>query len=111
MLIDLLDKETISKEDLPIYSADVRHQLTQSGQILDNLLNWAKTELNLSPANGNLRSNPYTVGEEVIKELAFVSSKKNIVIKNEIPPALMLKVPADILRIVTRNLLSNALFM
>ena len=107
MLIDLLDKETISKEDLSSYSADVRNQITQSGQILENLLNWAKTELNLSNT-GTRKSHPFLVTGEIIKELTYVSSRKNISILNEIPEQLIVKVPPDILKIIIRNLLSNA---
>ncbi|HOZ87412.1 MAG TPA: HAMP domain-containing sensor histidine kinase, partial [Bacteroidia bacterium] len=107
MLMDLLDKENISKEDLSSYSADVRNQVIQSGQILDNLLNWAKTELKLS-YDTNLKASPFLIAEEIIKELTFMSSRKNIRIINHIPPAIALKVPPDILRIILRNLLSNA---
>jgi signal transduction histidine kinase len=107
MLMDLLDKENISKEDLSSYSADVRNQIIQSVQILDNLLNWARTELNLS-RSGNLKSSPYLISQEIIKELGYMSSRKNVHISNEIPKSLLLNVPPDILRIITRNLLSNA---
>jgi signal transduction histidine kinase len=107
MLMDLLDKENISKEDLSSYSADVRNQIIQSVQILDNLLNWARTELNLS-RTGNLKSSPYLISQEIIKELGYMSSRKNVRISNEIPESLLLGVPPDILRIITRNLLSNA---
>lgn len=107
MLIDLLDKENISKEDLSSYSADVRNQIIQSGQILENLLNWAKTELNLSHT-GNLKSHPHLITGEVIKELNYVSARKKISILNQIPEQLMVKVPPDILKIIIRNLLSNA---
>jgi two-component system sensor histidine kinase/response regulator len=108
MLIDLMDKETVSKEDLTSYSADVRNQIIQSGQILDNLLNWAKTELNLSH-NHHATSQAFEVTSEVIKELHYMASRKDIRIFNEIPEALLLKVPPDILKIVIRNLLSNAI--
>ena len=107
MLIDLLDKESISKEDLNLYSADVRNQITQSGQILENLLNWAKTELNLSQ-NTNLSSDPFLVAGEIVMELNYMSSRKNIRIINELPDAMSLKVPPDILKIIIRNLVSNA---
>ncbi len=107
MLIDLLDKETISKEDLSAYSADVRNQITQSGQILENLLNWAKTELNLS-RNSNHQSSPYLVAGEILMELNYMCSRKNIRLINEIPEDMTLAVPPDILKIIIRNLVSNA---
>ena len=108
MLMDLLDKENISREDLSTYSADVRNQVIQSGQILDNLLNWAKTELNMSQQL-HLRASPFLIAEEITRELHYMSSRKNIRILNEIPENLLLQIPPDILRIITRNLLSNAI--
>jgi len=107
MLIDLLDKENISKEDLSYYSADVRNQITQSGQILENLLNWAKTELNMTQGN-SLSSSPSLVAGEIVAELNYMTTRKNISVLNEIPESLLLKLPPDILRIIIRNLVSNA---
>lgn len=107
MLLDLMDNENISADELRSYSADVRHQLIQSGQILENLLNWARTELKLSP-DIKQEANPQAVAEEIIKELDVVRTKKNITFQNDIPTSMQLKIPADILKIIIRNLLSNA---
>ncbi len=107
MLLDLLEKENISAEELRSYSSDVRHQLLQSGQILENLLNWARTELKLG-SDQKQESDPGRVVQEIIKELDAVRAKKNLTIVNKIPSGLRLKVPADILKIIIRNLLSNA---
>ncbi|MBL7932440.1 MAG: tetratricopeptide repeat-containing sensor histidine kinase [Bacteroidia bacterium] len=107
MLLDLMENENISAEELRSYSADVRHQLIQSGQILENLLNWARTELKLSP-DTTQEANPQAVAEEIIKELDVVRAKKNITFQNDIPASMQVKIPADILKIIIRNLLSNA---
>lgn len=107
MLLDLMEKENISPEELRSYSNDVRHQLLQSGQILENLLNWARTELKLS-AHLQQESFPYVVTGEIVKELTAASTKKELTIHNEIPVNIKLKIPADILKIIVRNLLSNA---
>lgn len=107
-LIDLMDKENVSGDDLKTYSSDVRNQIIQSGQILDNLLNWAKTELNLS-YNPNLYSNPFLIVNEITKELNYMAARKNIRIVNQVPESILFKVPPDILKIILRNLLSNAI--
>lgn len=107
MLLDLMENENISAEELRSYSGDVRHQLIQSGQILENLLNWARTELKLS--SGVIQeSNPQSIAEEIIKEMDIVRAKKNLTIQNDIPASMQLKIPADIFKIIIRNLLSNA---
>jgi signal transduction histidine kinase len=107
-LIDLLDHEDISREEFSHYIGDVKNQIGQSNQIIENLLNWARTELNLSH-NKTLFSRPYTIVEEIKKELNFIASKKTIRINNTISENVMLQVPEDILKIVARNLISNAL--
>lgn len=107
MLIDLMDKENISKEDLSAYSADVRNQIIQSGQILENLLNWAKSELNITK-NSNQNSTPHLIAKEIIKEMDYMALRKNVTIENKIDHHLLIKLPSDILKIIIRNLTSNA---
>ncbi len=108
MLIDLMDKENISKEDLNAYTVDVKNQIIQSGQILENLLNWAKSELNLTP-NSHQFSTPKHIATEVIKEMEYISTRKLIKVTNNIDESLSLQFPPDILKIIIRNLLSNAI--
>lgn len=108
MLIDLLDKTEISREDLTSYTADVRHQITQSNQILENLLNWARTELNVAH-NRNLTADPRIIAGEIEKELSFMASKKGIRFINALPEKKLFRIPPDILKIITRNLVSNAI--
>jgi len=107
MLIDLMDKEHISKEDLNVYSADVKNQIVQSGQILENLLNWAKSELNLTQKNQQ-KTKPHLVADEIIKEMNYLTAKKNIEIVNTVDEKIEVKLPHDILKIILRNLTSNA---
>ncbi|WP_317898129.1 tetratricopeptide repeat-containing sensor histidine kinase [Aurantibacillus circumpalustris] len=108
MLMDLLDKENISQEDLNSYTADVRHQITQSNQILENLLNWARTELNVSH-NKNSTANAWNIATEIEKELKFMASKKGVSIRNTLPENSVFQIPSDILRIIIRNLTTNAI--
>ena len=107
-LIELMDKEHISAEDLNAYTLDVKNQIIQSGQILENLLNWAKSELNLSTA-GIQHSTPRLIANDVIKEMHYLSSRKLINVINDIDENLSLPFPPDILKIIFRNLLSNAI--
>lgn len=108
MLTDLLDRDHISQSELNAYTADVRNQITQSHQILENLLNWARTELNLSQRS-NSSSDPFLISGEIERELHLMAAKKNITISNKVPENQLLKIPPDILRIIIRNLVSNAI--
>lgn len=108
MLLDLMDKENISKEDVSAYTADVRNQIAQSGQILENLLNWAKSELNIAQNNEVITPTHITV-IDIIKEMEYLKVRKNIKIINAVSDQIKMKLPPDILKIVLRNLTSNAI--
>jgi signal transduction histidine kinase len=86
----------------------VKQQLKQANLIMDNLLNWAKTELNIKP-NQQVVSNPYSIANEIILQLHALMEPKKINPKNNIPATNSVNVPPDIVRIIFRNLLSNAI--
>lgn len=110
-LTELLQKDTLStlsKEDIDFYADDIKNQITQSQQILNNLLLWAKTELNpLSSHTENC--NLHKIFEEIIKEFSHSIAKKQLVVKNNIDPGFEIKYNPNIIKIVFRNLLSNAI--
>jgi signal transduction histidine kinase len=108
VLIDLLENKNISKDEFSYYIGDVKNQVGQSNQIIENLLNWARTELKLS-RHKTLISKPYLIVEDIKKELNFMATKKSIQISNSISENIVFTVPEDILKIIVRNLISNAL--
>ncbi len=109
-------KSMISRKDLVnsdnelfnMYIKDISSQLNQSDEIIESLLNWAKNELNIS-INKAILSNVYELTEKIIQQLKQQTETKNLTISNEIDKALKLKLPPDVLTIVLRNLISNAI--
>ncbi len=45
--MDGLEQKELNKEEMQSFAAEIKHQLNHTTQILDNLLNWAKSELSL----------------------------------------------------------------
>jgi two-component system, sensor histidine kinase and response regulator len=87
---------------------DISHQLIQANYIFDNLLNWAKAELN-SKYGKDITAHPFLAAEEIMRQLKSTAEKKKIKIVNRIEESISLAIPADILKIVFRNLISNAI--
>jgi signal transduction histidine kinase len=111
LLLDVLKNKDLRKEELDEFTEDIGNQLVQSKMILENLLSWAKVELNLvhRKHETSLVSNPQQITQNVIRHLHSSIIEKNMHVHNEIPENVLLKILPDIFQIVVRNLLSNAI--
>lgn len=110
ILIDMLNEEKITIEQLPVYSAEAKNQILKTQQILLNLLNWSRAELSEGQSLQLRREeNPHRLAEEVISTLRTVADRKEVTIHNRLPRDLGLSFNADLFRIILRNLLSNAI--
>ncbi|MEQ1732263.1 MAG: HAMP domain-containing sensor histidine kinase [Bacteroidia bacterium] len=89
--------------------AEVNNQLDNANAVLNNLLNWSKTEINIANATTHQTCNISTIATEITTQLQPLAQNKNIAFVCNIPQDAMVQLPADILRIVLRNLLSNAI--
>lgn len=90
------------------HAEDVRNQLIQSEAILANLLNWSKSELLANDETSKMLTSVSPIVDTVIEQLRSATDTKNVQIKNLVPADFRLAVPADLLLIVFRNLLGNA---
>lgn len=107
LMLDAFERENTNPA-LSRHTRDVSSQLLNANQMLDNLLNWARTEINIHMSEDNT-ANAYQVANEIIAQFSEVASKKNVRIANDIDPSLSVCIPPDVLRIVLRNLVSNAI--
>lgn len=111
LLLDVLKSRNYQKEELDEYASDISNQITQSKLILENLLSWARAELQV-PQNypgKKIRSNVHAVVTEVSGQFHTAIKDKNLRVINSVPENIRVKVLPDILKIVFRNLLSNAI--
>jgi two-component system, sensor histidine kinase PdtaS len=88
--------------------AEVSIQFDNANAVLNNLLNWAKTEISISN-NISKNCDVKEIANEITTQLKNLAEDKNITFQTEIPENTTVQIPADILRIVFRNLLSNAI--
>ncbi|MGB3588005.1 MAG: HAMP domain-containing sensor histidine kinase, partial [Tunicatimonas sp.] len=101
--IDVLSSEEL-KSMLPHLSQKVNNNIT----LLDNLLNWARTQMNglkINKINFTLRPEV----EETVGLISQIASQKNIQIENNIEKQDQVHADPDMIQLVVRNLLSNAI--
>ncbi len=95
-------------EDLKQILSQLRTENAQVSTILDNLLNWAKTQMaELKPKLQEVNIN--LLVEENIKLLQRSAEAKNIQIIDEVPEGLVAQSDLEMTKIVLRNLIQNAI--
>ena len=104
----LLKVGALSDEELNVISKELTDKINSTSIFLDNLLNWAKSQMqgiNPKPAKLDL----YEIAEENIKLLKSMGDKKKVRIINEIPEPTMAYIDPNMLNLILRNLISNAI--
>jgi two-component system sensor histidine kinase/response regulator len=104
----LLKNNAIAQEELEQVVNKVGNQIEQISNFLDNLLRWAKNHL------GDVTANPKSI---VLKNLvnqcvdlfSFIAQSKKININIFVPEDLNVHADEEMMKIVLRNLISNAL--
>ncbi|MCB9185016.1 MAG: hypothetical protein H6591_13995 [Flavobacteriales bacterium] len=108
LLIDLL--RSGSYERLDLHTSDIRNQLVQSEMVLQNLLDWAKLELGEGPARPDGQQARHSdVVRGIVAELEPMVKEKALHVEIQVEEGELVSVPLDVLRIIYRNLISNAL--
>jgi signal transduction histidine kinase len=104
----LLKVGALSDEELNVISKELTDKINSTSIFLDNLLNWAKSQMqgiNPKPATLNLQE----IAEENIKLLKSMGDKKKVRIVNEIPENTTAFIDPNMLNLILRNLISNAI--
>lgn len=106
----MLDKfrQKTSDEGLRTYVSEVSTEVNNANGILSNLLNWARTEINIKSFEENSAVLTEIVDEIDVEFKGRMGDKKLKLIKL-IPENSTMDLPPDILRIALRNLISNAI--
>jgi len=107
-ILGLYQSGDLNASDVATVAAKLGQQVTASNYVLENLLEWAKSELHevkLNPVNVNLRAK---VGK-VIQQFDADLKTKNITASNNVPEDLELWADRNQMQIVVRNILVNAI--
>ena len=101
-------KDSSTNEKFNKYLKDINTSVHNANTVLNNLLNWAKTEIALE----SFDKSDCLVNEVVLKTEAELEEKlkeKNLEIIKQISENARIMLPHDILQIALRNLISNAI--
>ncbi len=106
-VLDLFDNDLVGTQDLGELIQEIRPNLSQSMQQLEDVLNWVREQIQGQKTN----SQSFNMDSVADKSLSWVrenAQKKGVSLIKEIDPTLAVYGDPDLVEIVLRNLLSNA---
>lgn len=107
---DIIERrpEDVSKEELQQINTLIRQSARQLYDLLDNLLYWARSQSGTVPFHPQ-PVDVYEIAERTIKLVNAHAASKDISLKNLITPGTIVMADANMVTVIIRNLLSNAL--
>ena len=106
--ITLLENRQISQEKLGLYAGELKNQLTQTSTLMENMLNWAASQMQGFSPN-MVVIDLFKVSESVLQNMQPLAAAKGIAIINNIHPDTLAKVDTEMLSLIIRNLVANAI--
>ena len=107
ILVDLIEQGELDPQKMRFYSKDIQNQINQTLLVIENLLNWAKVEINETVSLESV-TNLSQIISFMIDEQQSQIQKKGLHILVSIPDTFQVNVNPEILKIIIRNLLHNA---
>lgn len=105
--IQLLEGQNLTQEKLSIYAASLKDNLHHTSEMMENLLTWAASQME----GFNSKLGPVDTREVVsmaIEEVSVKAAIKEIKIESSFSEMLTCEADANMLLVVIRNLLNNA---
>lgn len=106
--LELLNENEVNSTDRPALEKALLKSTNNAMDMLSNLLHWSKSQME-GPSVQLLEVNLLTVLLGTLEMEKLHALKKNISLNYYIPPQLMVVADVDMLQLVVRNLISNAL--
>jgi PAS domain S-box-containing protein len=109
-LIDLTidDFESMNHEEIKTYLVSIRHELSNATNLLEDLLDWAKSQFSAVTFNPILIKSVEAIVKKSMTTITPMATKKNITITINIPDGLSIQADSAMLETIIRNLMSNA---
>jgi signal transduction histidine kinase len=106
--IDILEDGKISPEKLSLYAKELKQNLTYTSALMNNLLNWAASQMQgFKPVNEKFDVSLLVT--EVADTLQHHLQQKQVTVKNNIPADAMIQADSNMTAAILRNLISNAI--
>jgi signal transduction histidine kinase len=107
-LLHLKNENLLSEAELTEHSKKVTQSLSNLSSMLGNLVRWSKSQLEgFTPVLEKIDIRH--LAAEMVHALSFQAAQKNIEVRNEVSKAVELVVDKEIMKIVLRNFLTNAI--
>jgi two-component system sensor histidine kinase/response regulator len=106
--LELLNENELTSEERPLLEKDLLNATNNTMQMLSNLLYWSKSQMEGSSVN-LVAINLLSVLENTLEMEQMQAAKKNISLTYHIDNQLAVIADVDMLQLVVRNLVSNAI--
>ncbi|MFN2261076.1 MAG: tetratricopeptide repeat protein [Psychroflexus sp.] len=107
-LFDLYNKNQLDEKDIKAWLPEINKNIQSTRMLIDNLLNWASESLNES----HIEKKQLNLYEEIQSKQSFFDSTlkdKNVTFINKVDKDYEIFIDQNSLKLVLRNLISNAL--
>ncbi len=106
--IQLLEDGNMEQQKLNKYAGHLKNTLTYTSAMMENLLNWASSQMQgFKPVIENF--DIQLCVDEVVNALKEIAQQKNIRIENNIEPGKLCLADMNMTKLVLRNLIGNAI--
>jgi signal transduction histidine kinase len=104
----LLEYDDISPENMAAYTGVLKKSLAHTAVLMENLLNWAKSQMEGFKPILEVFDIDFTA-KEVVNTLHNQAVAKNITIEDNITSGTLIRADTNMMQLVLRNLISNAI--
>ncbi|MEM6841910.1 MAG: ATP-binding protein [Bacteroidota bacterium] len=107
-IIDILDSGGLSPEEIPQLFGSLSTTVENTTNMLDNLLKWTRSQM----SGVKVAPEPFalsTIVKEVLSTQTNIAEKKGVTLQQEVSDALSAYADPEMIRLVIRNLISNAI--
>lgn len=108
-VLGLVSKGGISIDEMKMLTGSLNERVNQTVHLLENLLNWAKTQMRGKHINPQFIS-MHEVSDSTIQLLQQIATDKGIQLNNQVNPNnAQVFADEDMMKLVVRNLISNSI--
>ncbi len=107
-LFDDMQKLDMPAEEIKSLIPDVKNDLNYTVSLMDNLLQWSKSQMQAHTVNADVIDVKEVI-DDVLKLLCLQAEAKKIHIENKAPDGFIAWADRDMINLVLRNLVSNAI--
>lgn len=107
-MLQLLTMGVLTPEEIQSLAIDINEKNEHTLNLIDNLLQWAKSQMQgveVNPQNIDIEA----ITDEAIALLSPQAERKETILQNEIMQAAWVYADPDMIKLVIRNLISNAI--